>query len=105
MEKHKIIEIPVTSKNQEMDVALGDKTYHLKLTHNEFGGWMLDIYTTSKELIIGGVPILAGVNILEQYRYLGFNGSLNLICENDEMETNFHELGKGNKLYYMETIS
>ncbi|MTC35812.1 hypothetical protein GKR67_14465 [Providencia alcalifaciens] len=105
MMKERLIEIPVTSKNQEMDVTLGDKAYHLKLTHNEFCGWMLDVYTISRELMVGGIPLLSGINVLEQYRYLGFNGSLSLICENDEMETSFHELGKGNKLYYLETIS
>lgn len=96
----KPIEIPLMSKNQEFDIQLGNKVYHLRVVFREYCGWVLDVMTQSKEDILTGVPLLHGVNIFEQYRYLGLSGSLTFHCENPENELEQSELGKGNKLYF-----
>ncbi|WP_248468112.1 phage baseplate plug family protein [Providencia rettgeri] len=93
-----ILEIPLSNKNQEFDIQLGNKTYHLRVTFREYCGWVLDIMTQSKEEIISGIPLVHGVDIFEQYQYLGFNGKLIFHC--NEAESEFYNLGNSNKLYF-----
>lgn len=92
-----IIEIPLQATNQEFDIQLGNKNYHLKTTYREFNGWMLDIQTQSKEDILMGIPLLHGIDIFEQYRYLGLDGRLVYYCDEPENELKLH----GGKLYFM----
>ena len=38
--------------------------------------WLLDISDVDNSLIVGSIPMVTGADLLEQYRYLGFVGSL-----------------------------
>lgn len=95
------IEIPIFDKSQEMDIQLGIKKYHLRIKYIEFCGWMLDVMTQAREEILMGVPLLHGVDIFGQYRYLGFDGSLLFYCEDPSDEIDMNEIGKGNRLYFI----
>lgn len=96
-----IIEIPLQPTNQEFDIQMGKANYHLKITYMEFCGWTLDVMTQTREVILCGVPLVHGVDIFEQYRYLGLNGKLVLNCDEPESELDFNEIGKGNRLYFI----
>lgn len=95
-----ILEIPLSNKNQEFDIQLGNKTYHLRVTFREYCGWVLDVMTQSKEGILLGIPLVHGVDIFAQYRYLGFDGSLVFVCENMDDERSSVNLGEKKKLYF-----
>ncbi|MEY0576985.1 phage baseplate plug family protein [Providencia manganoxydans] len=95
-----VIEIPILNKNQELDIQLGRKNYHLRIKYMEFCGWVLDVMTQAKEEILMGIPLLHGVDIFGQYRYLGLEGSLLFYCEDPSYETDMNEAGKGNRLYF-----
>ncbi len=98
-----ILEIPLSNKNQEFDIQLGNKTYHLRVAFGEYCGWTLDVMTQSKDEILSGIPLVHGVDIFAQYRYLGFDGSLVFSCEDPALELEFNETGKGNRLYFVQT--
>lgn len=93
-------EIPLSNKNQEFDIQLGNKIYHLRVVFREYCGWVLDVMTQSKEEILLGIPLVHGVDIFEQYWYLGFDGSLVFICENIDDELSYDQIGQANKLYF-----
>lgn len=93
-------EIPLSNKNQEFDIQLGNKIYHLRVVFREYCGWVLDVMTQSKEEILLGIPLVHGVDIFEQYRYLGFDGSLVFVCENIDDELSYEQIGQANKLYF-----
>ncbi|MEQ5223665.1 hypothetical protein ABN242_16825 [Providencia alcalifaciens] len=95
-----MIEITLTSNNQEFDIQLNKVNYRFKVTYMEFFGWMLDIKTAQGEDILTGVPLVSGVDILQQYQYMGFNGSLFFVCEDMEDELSYEQFGVGNKLYF-----
>ncbi len=93
-----IVEIPLQATNQELDIQMGNNNYHLKVTYMEFFGWILDVSTQTKEVILCGIPLVHGIDIFEQYKYLGFNGKLIFNC--NEPESEFDSLGNNNKLYF-----
>lgn len=97
-----MIEVNLTSKNQEFDIQLNKVNYRFKVTYMEFCGWVLDIKTSQGEVMLAGVPLVSGIDILQQYQYMGFNGSLFFVCEDMEDELSPNELGRKNKLYFEE---
>lgn len=66
-------EIPLSSGCQRFTVELGERTLTLCLIYRyaDFGGWYLDIYDDESALLIGGIPLVIGRDLLEQYQHMG----------------------------------
>lgn len=100
-----IVKIPVRpSQAQRFRVTLDGAVYNMRLTYDgaQDGCWILDIGDADGNLLVAGIPLLTGVNLLAQYAYLGFAGSL--VCTTDrgagEVPT-FDGLGVTSHLYYL----
>lgn len=54
--------IPVNGEN---------KTFYFSLRYNdEAGYWVMDLSDVNKTPIVSSIPLITGINILEQYEYL-----------------------------------
>lgn len=42
---------------------------------------MLDISDRHNALIVGGIPLVTGANLLEQYQYIGLGFALQIVCD------------------------
>ncbi|WP_416778201.1 phage baseplate plug family protein [Xenorhabdus budapestensis] len=100
-----LVEIPLRAENQQFDIQLGGINYRMRLQWRDCAGWVLDVMHPNSEPIVSGIPLVFGVDILEQHRYLGFNGKLVFYCSDPESETNREELGKNNRLYFITGVS
>lgn len=70
-------EIPLTAEPQRFYIALAGVTYQLTITWNPTTlCWVLDIASEDGTAILLGIPIITGLDLLAQYGYLGFGGSL-----------------------------
>lgn len=70
-------EIPLTAEAQTFDIALAGVTYHMTLAWNPvLYCWVLDIATEDQVPLLMGVPVVTGLDLLAQYRHLGFGGHL-----------------------------
>jgi hypothetical protein len=73
-------DIPLTPKNQFLSVILNGVDYHMRLIFNqttdENACWILDINDANDNPIVCGIPLVTGVDLLEQYAYLGIGVSL-----------------------------
>ncbi|PHM39265.1 hypothetical protein Xmau_02869 [Xenorhabdus mauleonii] len=96
-----IIEIPLQAENQQFDIQLGGINYRMQLQWCDWAGWVLDIMHSNSRPIVTGIPLVFGVDILEQHSYLGFKGSLVFYCNDPKSEANKEELGKNNRLYFV----
>ncbi|MBD2816351.1 hypothetical protein ID850_16755 [Xenorhabdus sp. Flor] len=96
-----IIEIPLQAENQQFDIQLGGVNYRMRLQWRDCAGWVVDIMHPNSAPIVTGVPLVFGVDILEQHRYLGFNGSLVFYCDNPLDESKASMLGSGERLYFI----
>ncbi len=96
-------EIPLTSTPQTFTISLSGTEYRLTVQwrNADGAGWILDIADTSNNPIIEGIPLVTGVNLLEQYAYLGFTGVLwvQTTADPDAVPT-FDNLGVGSHLYW-----
>ncbi|KAA1175362.1 phage baseplate plug family protein [Photorhabdus heterorhabditis] len=96
-----IVEIPLSPINQQFDVQLDGVNYKMSLIWRDIAGWILDIMTPDSEPIVTGLPLVFGINLLEQYRHLGFNGSLIFYGDINQEKPFRNNLGKEDKLYFV----
>jgi hypothetical protein len=99
------VEIPVVpSQAQRFAVTLGGVSYNIRLTFNAAQGacWILDIGDADGNLLVAGIPLVSGVDLLAQYRYLGIAGALLVTTDRGAGEVPaFDGLGVTSHLFYL----
>lgn len=95
-------EIPLSSGCQRFSVDLGERTLTLCLIYRfaDFGGWHLDLYDEESELIIGGIPLVIGIDLLAQHQYLGLGHLTATIDGGRTSDPTFEDLGSIVHLYW-----
>lgn len=107
-----ILEIPLTPQQQRFSIQLASITYLMvmKWVNVDIGGWTLDIYPSdavpgTDEPIVGGIPLVTGTDLLDQYGYLNFGGSL--VVQSDEKPAavpTYTNLGLTSHLYFLTDV-
>lgn len=96
-------EIPTQPAPQRMTIQLSGVIYVIVMTWNEpLGHWVMDFLDERDVLLLAGVPVVSGCDLLGQYRHLGFGGSL--IAQTDgnaDAPPTFENLGVTGRLYYV----
>ena len=95
--------IPLLPQNQELDISLAGVSYHLVVRWNKFSNaWVLDIQDSQQNPIVSGIPLVTGCDILEQYAYLGFGGSMVVQSTNDaDIVPSYSTLGSTGNLFFV----
>lgn len=98
--------IPLRGTNELFAVALNGISYSMVVIWRDDpggqGGWMLDIYDSQNDPILQGIPFVTGADLLAQYEYLGFGGSLYVQNDLDTDATpTFTNLGTDCNLYWV----
>lgn len=77
-------EIPLSGSPETFSISLNGTTYALTLQFrdNSEGGWTLDIADADRVMIVAGIPLITGANLLEQYGHLGIAGGAALYMAN-----------------------
>ncbi len=93
-------EIPLKPAPQTFTITLGGADYRLTLLYRN--GWVLDIADANNTPMVGGIPLVTGVDLLAQHRHLGFAGRLYVqgAASPDDVPT-FEDLGLTSKLYWV----
>lgn len=94
----------VPSQAQRFKLDLGATTYNFRLTYNDAsdGGWILDIGDENGGALLAGIPLVSGVDLLAQYQYLGFGGSLVVTTDRGAGEVpTFDGLGVTSHLFFI----
>lgn len=71
-------EIPFSPRPERFTVTLSGTDYRLTVQYRKAGGagWVLDIADASDNPLVSGIPLVTGVDLLAQYKHLGFQGRL-----------------------------
>lgn len=100
--------LPITNTPQQFEIVLADKTYLLTCKWNaaDEAGWQLDFSdATTNEIIVQGIPLVTGVDLLSGLGYLGFQGSLFVYTDgNDFAVPTFENLGVESFLYFKTSV-
>ena len=104
-ERINVIEIPVTSKPQRFSFWLANQTWVWKLYWlRPMSCWVIDICDFDGTVIIGGIPLVAGTDLLGQFQYTGAMtpGSMVIISDHrwPDETVGYDELGTVGHIYW-----
>jgi len=97
-------EIPFSSITEKFSIQLGGVDYVIDVRWNsESSSWVMDFSTPDGAGVVYGVSLTTGADLLEQYGYLGINGSLYVQTdhETNAMPTE-DNLGQTSHVYFVE---
>ena len=97
-------EIPLQPSNPTFfAIALDEIGYNFRMTYcTQSECWILDIADSAFTLILAGVPLVSGDDLLAQYRYLGFPGGLIVTTDRGSGEVpGFDDFGSVAHLFYV----
>jgi hypothetical protein len=97
-----LIEIPLTPTAQQFAIQLAGVQYQMTLIWRDAAGWVLDIANNDRTPLIQGIPLVAGADLLAQYRYLGIGGALFVVSDPNVLDPPTQDnLGIGSHLYFL----
>jgi hypothetical protein len=99
-----VFRIPLIPAPQKFTATLGGVDYNLtfKYQNVQDGGWTLDIADTSDNPILQGIPLVTGADLLAQYDYLNFGGSIFVQTTSDPNAVpTFENLGTDGNVYWV----
>lgn len=94
-------EIPLTPQPQTFNVSIVNTQYQFTLQWRDAtnSGWVLDIADASSNPIISGIPMVTGVDLLAQYKYLAFGFELWVQTDAADAPPTYTNLGTSSHLY------
>lgn len=96
--------IPLVNNAQTFEIELGGNDYIMtcKWNNSDEAGWVIDLSdATTGDSIVAGLPLITGADILENIQYLGFNGSLYIFTDGDDVAVpTLDNLGVQSNLYF-----
>lgn len=93
-----LYEIPLIKTNQQFNVRLGSIIYKLRLIYR-LDTWFLDISDSAGQLMLAALPMVQGVNLLEQHEHL-IKGGLYVLNSNADESQSFNDLGVKIQLFW-----
>lgn len=98
MVKMALYQIPLIKTNQQFNVRLGSIIYKLRLIYR-LDTWFLDISDSAGQLMLAALPMVQGVNLLEQHQHL-IKGGLYVLNSNADESQSFNDLGVKIQLFW-----
>jgi hypothetical protein len=96
-------EIPLQPQAQSFRIQIAGVTYGMTVTWNNFNAsWILDIVDVNNDPLVSGIPLITGTDLLAQYAYMGFGGSLYAQTDHDTYAVpTYANLGQQGHLYFV----
>ncbi|HDR9029889.1 TPA: hypothetical protein QDB14_004111 [Burkholderia vietnamiensis] len=97
-------EIPLTPDPQTFTITLSGVDYRLTVQYRKAAGagWILDIADSNDNPLVNGIPLVTGVDLLDQYAHLGLGGRLWVQgAENADDVPTFDDLGVGSHVFWV----
>lgn len=101
--------IPTVPQAQQLQITLGAVAYSLIFRWNVPNlSWMMDIADQDNNLILSGIPLVTGADLLSPFEYLEIGGSFDAgqlraqTASNTFVPPTFVNLGTDGNLYWIE---
>ncbi len=100
-----VYEIPLVAQAQQFSISLANVTYNINLYWNPAAVcWVLDFYDSNNNPVLRGVPLVTGVDLLAQYPYMRFGGTLTCATDhNADAVPTYSNIGTTSHLYFTTT--
>jgi hypothetical protein len=102
-----LYEIPLIAASQQLTVPLNGATYQLNVFWcDPNSSYVMDISDNSGKLLVGGVPLITGVDLLSPFPYLKIAGQLYIVSDkNPAAVPQYADLGVIGHLYFVPSTS
>jgi len=98
-----IREIPLKPLNQQFSIVLDGQQLNMRIQWRGVAGWILDLMDAAGNPLALGLPMVPGVDLLSQYKYLGINGLLLIDSDSGAEEYPTQDnLGIRSHLYFIQ---
>lgn len=106
----RVFEIPLHGTPQRFPIQLVGRVFTLcfqyraesPFTDDASGDWLLDIGDDMGNIIVAGIPLVTGANLVAQYTYLNFPGELWVRSDGVRSDVpTFRGLGSTSRLYFV----
>lgn len=96
-------EVPLIASPQKFAISLAGVPYNLTVHWCAPGGyWCLDIADVDSVNVLCGIPLVTGIDLLEQFAYLSFGGELRVETDFDlNAPPTSSNLGSQSHLYFV----
>jgi hypothetical protein len=100
-----VYEIPLIAQNQTKTIKLSGKSYKITIKWNgASNSWLMDILDSSGNGVLRGIPLVTGVDLLGQYKYLNLGGQLVVQTDGNLVAIpTFSNLGDKSHLFFIVT--
>lgn len=94
-----VTEIPLSPDSQTFSTTLNGTQYQMRVVWRG-SCWFLDLMDSTGTMMIGGIPLITGADLLAQYHYLNLGFLPYVVCDDPASEnpTQF-DLGINSHLY------
>lgn len=102
-----VFKIPLDGIQQSFEINLANVDYNFIVKYNPSNdaGWIIDILDSNQINIVGNIPMITGADCLAGLEYLGINGSLWVLTDQDVTAVpTFTNLGKDCNLYFQTDV-
>lgn len=95
--------VPLTAKAQSFNISLAGVSYNLTLYWNRASNsWVIDIADVDNNMLCSAIPLVTGINLLGQLKYLGIGGRLMVQTDyNATAIPTLTNLGADSNLYFI----
>lgn len=73
-------EILLSPDNQQFSMAVKGNSYSFRVLWRDIC-WMLDISDDTGAIIIAGIPLVTGADLMEPFNHIGLGFSLLVVCD------------------------
>lgn len=91
-------QIPLNLPNQKFIVRLGKHNFKLQVIYR-IDTFYLDIFNSKDDVLITALPLVQGIDLLEQYQHL-IKGSMYVLNSNKDERHNFFAISTEIGLYW-----
>lgn len=97
-----VYEIPLNTGAQSFTVNLGGTQFKMRLIYRNAvgGGWFLDMEKVDKTDAIYGIPLLIGIDLLEQYQHKGFGHLMATLESGQGGNPTYEDMGTALHLFW-----
>lgn len=97
-----VYEIPLRPEAQAFTIPVNGIVYGFRLIYADIeeGGWLLDISDAEGAVLVAGIPLVTGADLLEQYSHLSIGAKLYVATDGAPyLPPTYDTLGASSHLY------
>ena len=103
-------EVPLRPTPIIQSMTIHKKTFQIRTQYRDAdeAGWVIDFHDITEDpnlVLFEGAPLVTGLDLLYQYKYLGFDFAMIMLCQKGRSTPTFESLGIEDKLVIVTTVT